>query len=107
MSTINQTAGSSRSNDNFAAIFQAALNEYENVTGKPLRAQPFATQLDGCDTPQAISNVLRSQAQAFNESPSGNEKLMEYLGPTVDVLFTFSGTLGEGIGLVRRLTHFI
>ncbi len=27
------------------------------------------------------------------------------LGPTINILFTFSATLGEGIGLVRNLVH--
>jgi hypothetical protein len=105
MSATNQTAGPSRSNDNFATIFQAALSEYETVTGKPLRTHPFATQLDSCDNPEAISAVLRSQAQAFNKFRKADEKLMTYLDPTVHVLFMFSATLGEGIGLVSRFIH--
>jgi hypothetical protein len=100
MSTANQTAGSSRSDDNFTAIFQAALSEYESVTGKQLRTHPFATQLGTCDSPQAVSSVLRTQAQAFSNFRKGNERLMECLDPTVHILFTFSATLGEGIGLV-------
>ncbi len=103
MSTTNQTAGPSRSADNFKAIFQAALNEYHTVTGKSLDTHPFSTQLDGCDTPEAISNVLRTQAQAFSKSRKRYEKLMAWLDPTVNILFTFSATLGEGIGLVSHV----
>jgi hypothetical protein len=103
MSTINQTAGPSRSADNFKAIFQAALNDYQTVTGKSLDSHPFATQLDSCDSPQAVSNVLRTQAQAFSNSRKRNEKLMAWLDPTVNILFTFSATLGEGIGLVSHV----
>jgi hypothetical protein len=103
MSTTNQTAGPSRSADNFKAIFQAAMNEYHNVTGKSLDTNPFATQLDSCDTPEAISNVLRTQAQAFSKSHKRYEKLMAWLDPTVHILFTFSATLGEGIGLVSHV----
>jgi hypothetical protein len=105
MSLANQIAGPSRSNDNFVAIFQAALSEYETLTGKPLRTHPFATQFDSCDSPEAVSDVLRSQAQAFNKFRKADEKLMTYLDPTVHVLFTFSATLGEGIGLVSRFIH--
>ncbi len=103
MSTINQIAGPSRSADNFEAIFQAALNEYQTVTGKSLITHPFATQLDNCDSPQAVSNVLRTQAQAFSKSRKRHEKLMGWLDPTVNILFTFSATLGEGIGLVSHV----
>src|ERR1700730_17878674 len=100
MSTADQTPGPSRSNDNFTAIFQAALGEYEMVTGKPLCAHPFAKQLDNCDSPQAVSSVLRTQAQAFSKSRKSDDKLMDCLDPIIHILFTFSATLGEGIGLV-------
>jgi hypothetical protein len=78
------------------------LNEYHIVTGKSLITHPFATQLDNCDSPQAVSNVLRTQAQAFSKSRKHYEKLMGWLDPTVNILFTFSATLGEGIGLVSH-----
>jgi hypothetical protein len=107
MSTINQTAGPSRSTDNFTAIFQAALHEYHTVTGKSLDTHPFATQLDDCNSPEAFSNVLRTQAQAFSKSRKGDEKLMAWLDPTINILYTFSGTLGEGIGLVSHLIRLV
>jgi hypothetical protein len=107
MSTINQTAGPSRSTDNFTAIFQAALDEYQAVTGKSLDTHPFATQLDDCDSPEAFSNVLRTQAQAFSKFRKGDEKLMAWLDPTINILYTFSGTLGEGIGLVSHLIRLL
>jgi hypothetical protein len=100
MFTTNQTAGPSRSNDGFAVIFQTALSEYETVTGKSLSIHPLATQLNSCDSPQAVSTVLQSQAQAFTKFRKNDEKLMERLNPIVHILFTFSATLGEGVGLV-------
>src|SRR5579863_5942118 len=102
MSTTNQKAGPSRSYDNFTAIFQLALDEYETVTGKPLRTHPFATQLESCDSPHAVSNVLRTQVEAFSKFRKRDERLMTYLDPTVNILFTFSATLGEGVGLVSH-----
>jgi len=107
MSTADQTPGPSRSNDNFTAIFQAALSEYETVTGKSLDTHPFAKQLDNCDSPQAILSVFRTRAQSFSKSRKSDDKLMEWLDPVVYILFTFSATLGEGIGLVGHLIHFI
>jgi hypothetical protein len=103
MSTSNQTAGPSRFTDNFTAIFNAAENEYQSVTGKPLDTHPFATQLDSCDSPEAISNFLQTRAQAFSKFREGDEKLMAWLNPTVNILITFSATLGVGIGLVSHL----
>jgi hypothetical protein len=106
MSTINETAGPSRSADNFKVIFQAALNlnEYQTVTGKSLDAHPFATQLKSCDSPEAISNVLRTQAQSFSKFRKGDEKLMAWLDLTINILYTFSGMLGEGVGLESHIS---
>jgi hypothetical protein len=100
MSATDHTAGPSRSNESFATIFQTALSEYETVTGNPLRTHPFATQFDACDNPEAILSVLRTQAQAVSNSRKRDEKLIARLDPIVHILCTFSGTLGEGIGLV-------
>jgi hypothetical protein len=107
MSTVNQTAGPSRSTDNFTAIFQAALDEYQTVTGKSLDTHPFATQLDDCDSPEAFSNVLRTQAQALSKFRKGDEELMAWLTPTINILYTFSRTIGEGIGLVSRIIRLL
>jgi len=106
MSAGNQTAGASTSANNFTAIFSAASAEYQRVTGKHLDTHPFATQLDTCDSPTAISGLLRMQAQALIKSQKGDQKLMAWLDPIVHILFTFSATLGEGIGLVSYLDPF-
>ena len=105
MSASNQVAGPST--NNFTAIFDAASNEYLRVTGRRLDTHPFAAQLDNCHSPEAISNVLRTQAQAFNKFHEGDEKLMTWLNPMVNILFAFSATLGEGIGLVSHPIHSV
>jgi hypothetical protein len=97
----NQTASSST--DNFTAIFSAALNEYQAVTGNRLDAHPFANQLNTCNSPEAVSNVLRDHTLAFSQFRNDDKNLMAWLDPIVHILFAFSGTLGEGIGLVSRL----
>jgi len=105
MSTINQVGGPSRLTDNFTAIFEVAASEYQRVTGKPVDTHPFATRLDKCDSPQSFSNVLRTQAQALSALRRGDDKpeLMAWLDPIVHILFTFSATLGEGIGIVSHI----
>ena len=103
MSTTNQTAGPS--SNNFLAIFNAAEAEYRRVTGKRLDTHPFATKLNTCRSPEDISNVLRTQAQAFSKFCEGDEKLMKWLEPTINILFMFSDTLGEVISLVSSLVH--
>jgi len=105
MSTRKQTVGPS--NDNFTAIFNVATAEYQRVTKKRLDTHPFAAQLDTCDSPEAVSNIFRTQAQAFSIFREGDERLMAWLDPIVHTLFIFSGTLGEGIGLVSRLVDWL
>jgi hypothetical protein len=105
MSASDQVAGPSA--DNFTAIFNAASNEYQRVTGKRLDTHPFAAQFDTCRSPEAVSIVLRTQAQAFNKFRKGDEKLMTWLNPTISILFTFSAVLGEGIGLVSHFIHSV
>jgi hypothetical protein len=105
MSTSGQIASSST--NNFTAILNAASTEYHRVTRKRLDTHPFAALLDTCDTPETILNVFRTQAQAFSKFRKGDEKLMAWLDPIVHILFVFSGTLGEGIGLVSPSVHYL
>ena len=98
MSTSNQTVDPSASN--FAAIFDAASHEYKSLTKKDLATHPFAAAFEGFNSPDAILNVFRKQASAFDKFRKGDDKLMEWLTSIVNILFTFSETLGEGFGLV-------
>ena len=93
--------------DKFTAIFKAASNEYQQITGKCLDSHLFTTQLDTCNSPEAVSTVLRTQAQAFGSFCKGDDNLMAWLDPTIKILSMLSATLGEGIGLVSCLTHFL
>jgi hypothetical protein len=88
--------------DNFTAIFNAAIIEYQTLTGEPLDTHPFATQLDTCQNPEDVSDLFRTQARAFSKFCKGDEKLMAWLDPTIHILLTFSDTLGEGICLVSK-----
>ena len=97
----------SAENGNFTAIFDAASIEYLGVTGTRLDTHPFAAQLEKSHSPEAVSNLIRTQAQAFTKFRNTDQRLMTWLNPTVHILSTFSATLGEGIGLVSRLIHFI
>jgi len=98
MSTRNQTSDPSISN--FTAIFDAAAQEYKTLTKKDLTAHPFAAAIEDHNSPDSILNVFRNQARAFDAFRKGDDKLMTLLTPIVNVLFTFSETLGEGVGLV-------
>ncbi|KAH9062652.1 hypothetical protein EDB83DRAFT_847614 [Lactarius deliciosus] len=97
MSQVPSTATSSTS---FERIFTAALKAYRKRTGKDITSHPLAAQLQSCDSPRAILDVLQAQVQASDQSQRENEKLTKWLDPTVNVLYAFSMTLGSGIGLM-------
>jgi hypothetical protein len=86
---------------NFALIFRGACDEYKKLTGHDLYTHPFARELESCNSPDIILDVLRRQAETFIKRHKNHEKLLSFLNPIVNVLFMFSATLGEGTGLVR------
>ena len=87
---------------NFTAIFDAASNEYKSLTKQDLETHPFAAALENYDSPDSVMNVFRKQSRAFDKFRKGDDKLIAWLTPIVDILFIFSGTLGEGIGIVSN-----
>ena len=91
--------------DSFTTIFSAATSEFQRVTGKSLDSHPLAAQLETCNSPEAVSTVLRNQAEAFEKFSKGDKRLMAWLDPTIQILSIFSATLGDGIGLVRLVTR--
>ena len=84
----------------FQQVFNHALKEYEKRTKKDLLAHPLTAQLQACDSPTAVLAVLQLQVQALDRSQSSNDRWTRWLGPTVNVLYAFSETLGEGVSLV-------
>ena len=102
LTTMSQTApaASSSSSSSFHAVFDAALESYEKTTKNKLLTHPLATQLQSCDSPATILSVLQDLVQKFEQCRGSNEGLRTWLDPTVNVLFAFSATLGEGVGIV-------
>jgi hypothetical protein len=98
MSHVSPTASSSTSN--FQSIFNASLQAYDNKTKNKLLDHPLATQLQSCDSPIAVLSVLQDLIQQFDQRRTSDERLETWLNPTVNVLYSFSATLGEGVGLV-------
>jgi hypothetical protein len=70
------------------------------LTKKDLATHPFAAVIQDHNSPDSILNVFRNQARAFDTFRKRDDKLMTLLTPIVNILFTFSETLGEGVGLV-------
>jgi hypothetical protein len=83
------------------SIFNAALESYKNKTKKDLASHPLLPSLQSCDSPEAILTVLRQEIPAFGRSQNDDDRLTKWVTPTVNVLYSFSATLGGGVGLVN------
>ena len=84
---------------NFEEVFRASLEVYKEKT-KHIASHPLATQLQSCNSPRAILDLLKAQAQAIDKSQSADGNLTKWLDPTINVLCSFSTILGGGVGLV-------
>ena len=97
---VDPTATAS-SSSNFQAVFSIALKNYEKRTKKDLLLHPLASQLQACDTATSILAVLQGQVDDLDRARKSDERLTKWLNPTVNVLLTFSATVGGAVGLVR------
>jgi hypothetical protein len=88
------------SSSNFQLIINNALDTYKKRTKNDLLAHPLVTELQYCNSPSTILAVLHQQLQGLDQSRRSDERWTRWLDPTVNVLYTLSGTLGEGVGLV-------
>ncbi|KAH9055814.1 hypothetical protein EDB83DRAFT_2552607 [Lactarius deliciosus] len=104
---MSQSPLSTAASSNFESIFKTAFKAYKKRTGQDITSHPLATQLKTCDSPDAILAVLRAQVDEFDQSRRDDERLTRWLNPTVNVLYSFSATLGEGVGLVFSPTKVI
>ncbi|KAH9031840.1 hypothetical protein EDB84DRAFT_155858 [Lactarius hengduanensis] len=80
---------------NFKVIFEAALEAYKKKTKQSIESHALFTQLKTCGSPDTVLDLLRGQVNL-----SADEGFKKWLNPTINVLFAFSGTLGEGIGVI-------
>ncbi|KAI9431193.1 hypothetical protein H4582DRAFT_2063047 [Lactarius indigo] len=97
---MSQALAAATSSTNFESIFTSAFQAYKKRTKKDTTSHPLAAQLQTCHSPDAILSVLQAQVQVFDQSRSADERLTKWLNPTVHVLYAFSATLGQGIGMV-------
>ncbi len=104
MSTAPST---STSHSNFLSIFNAALESYKRKTKKDLASHPLLPRLQSCNSPDAIVTILREQVSKSSQSRNGDDGLTKWVTPTVNVLYAFSTTVGQRVGLVNitRLLH--
>ena len=96
MSTVPST---STSLSNFPSIFNAALESYKRKTKKDLAKHPLLPSLQSCNSAEDIITVLREQVPVSSESQ--DHGLTKWVAPTVNVIYAFSSTIGQGVGLVN------
>jgi hypothetical protein len=65
----------------------------------------FAAQLKACNSSGDILAVLQDKVNEFDQSRSADERLSQWLNPTINVLYSFSATIGAGVGLVSSVSH--
>jgi len=105
---MSSTPSTSALRSNLDSIFNSALQTYKKKTGKDITSHPLATELQSCNSPDAILAVLRKQVPSFDQSQDSDGTFTKWLIPTVNVLYAFSATVGEGVGLVNRtISHLV
>jgi hypothetical protein len=100
---MSQTLPTASSSSNLQAIFDASFKAYKKKTKKDLLAHPLIAQLQTCNSPTDVLDILRTQVQQIEQSTSGDDRLTKWLIPTVNVLYAFSGVIGAGVGLVNSI----
>ncbi|KAF8494954.1 hypothetical protein F5888DRAFT_613262 [Russula emetica] len=89
----------STSHSKFSSIFNVALEKYNRKTKQDLAKHPLLPRIQSCDSPETILTVLREQIPEFNQSQNSDDGLTNWVTPTVNVLYSFSATLGGVVGL--------
>jgi hypothetical protein len=91
------------------ALFDAALQDYNDKTGNTLADHPITKQLESCESVDSIVAILQEQAQSFREFRENDGRLMKALNSSVDVLCapSISSALNQAVGLVVRRKAFI
>ena len=85
------------SSENYQAIFDNALETYKRKTGNDLVSDPLLRRLESCNSPDTVIDVLRGHVPTFDQSAS---RLTSWVKPTINVLYTFSSTVGGAVSLV-------
>jgi STAND-like protein len=83
-------------------LFEAALQDYEKMTGIALTKHPLAEQLQHCNSMESVIVVLQDQAQDFKKFRE-KDKVLKPLKKVLTVLHLLSSAPGivQHVGLVR------
>jgi hypothetical protein len=91
--------------DPISTSLRKALSQYKKKTGKELLDHPLVTELKRCSSVDAVLEILQGQASAFQRFRDGDQRLMKWISPVVDVLYklcdTLRGVAQGAVSLVR------
>ena len=77
-----------------------ALDSYAEQMKIDLKDNPFAEEVKGCNSPEAILQLLEKNRDEFKEYREKNRKFIDCLDPVVKFVHAFSNVLGEVTSLV-------
>ena len=98
--SMSQTPAATPPPSNIERIFDTALKSYQKKTKQDLKKHDLFKQLEQCDSPGAI--LAAFQADLFGSyRAGGDDGLIKWFVPTVNVLYAFSAALGQGVALVN------
>ena len=81
------------------SILDVALTEYRK--NEDIVSHPLATELQRCDSVEAILAILQHQANTLEQHRDRNRELTKWVSSSVNVLCSISAILGDGVRLVR------
>ena len=81
-------------------LIRDALNSYAEQMKIDLKDNPFAEELKGCNSPEAILQLLEKNRDDFKGYRDKNRKFVDCLKPVVKFVHAFSEILGEATSLV-------
>ena len=86
----------------FQALFEPALQAYEEKAGVSLTQHPLAIKLQNCDSVEAMTGLFQNQAHAFRDL-QGSDKIMKSIKTTLSILSKLSSaaSLADAFRLVR------
>ena len=91
------------SSSRFKSILDAALSEYRTKTGNDLINNSLAKEIQSCESAEAVLDIIQREAKVFDKFQDGDKRLMKWIGPSVDVLYTISPILSAGVSIVRTI----
>ncbi|KAH8990183.1 hypothetical protein EDB86DRAFT_2940092 [Lactarius hatsudake] len=92
---MNQPSASSSMIQNTQTTPPTDSYNFNKKTKQSIENHALFTQLKTCGSPDTVLDLLRGQV-----NPNADEGFKKWLNPTINVLCAFSGTLGEGVGVI-------